>query len=108
MLIEPAKLLFCSYLYISVFKIPRTNIRLKFLFIYFACAGFERHSHKWLLLLFCLIWTTPAVHYTMAEQDGGDEVITRLNYGTIFKHVNILDVCTDTWMQTFLIKMPVV
>jgi len=49
----------------------------------------------------------PALHKTMAEKDGQDAVITRLNYGIIFKHVDTFDVCTDTWMQTFLIRMPV-
>jgi len=87
-----------------VYKIPRTNIRIKIYF--FACAEFDRHSHKWLLLLLCLIWTSPAVHKTTAEEDGGNAIITRLNYGIILKHVDTLDVCTDTWLQTFLIRMP--
>jgi len=39
--------------------------------------------------------TSPAVHTTMTEEDGQDAIITRLNYGTIFKHVDTLDVCTD-------------
>ena len=67
----------------------------KILFI-FACAGFDKHSHKCLLLLLWLIWTTPAVRQAKADEDGGDAVISRLNYGIIFKHVDTLDVCTDT------------
>ena len=106
-LIKPAKLsCFVPYLYISVFKIPRKNIRIKF-YLFFACAGFDRHSHNWLLLLLWLIWTTPAVHKAKAEEGGEDAVISSLNYGIIFKHADNLDVCTDTWMQTFVIKMPI-
>ena len=64
-------------------------------------------AHKYILLLLWLIWATPAVHQAKADEDGENPIISRLNYGIIFKHVDTLDVCTVTWMQTFVIKMPI-
>ena len=32
----------------------------------------------------------------------------RLNYGTVFKRIDTVDLVTDVWMQTFLIKLPIV
>ena len=62
------------------------------------------------LLLFYFILATP--HIIVQATTTPDEVsishsaIMKLNYGLVLKQVDTFDVVTDTWSQSFIIRLP--
>ena len=65
---------------------------------------------SWLcrLILICFLMSLgAATTHASTPSDAHDMVIARLNFGVVLKHVDTVDVATDSWLQTFVVGLPV-